>query len=564
MVDSYGRLTPLVYAAKHNNINLLNDILDVFTKIKTADFMPNIEETCAEFVERIAELCDQYGLSVGEIYNVHVFESIWRSTEGKGDLEERLHKFELEKTRLEADLKAEKEKNERLEREYQDSNQVRNTMEALLSNLKTSTIHMEDKLNEETAHRTLFEREAEDSKALWESEVKSRSKLGLRIAQLEREKIEVQGNVDEERRKARKAAELKRVAEVRYQGESERVIELERQVATLKAHLKAARKRLKDLDNSDSRVNSLRREFDSERSALEATIGALRRQLDDCRGQLDLEIERKDKLEATCRAQQAELNSLSSLEKTALKQEKARRRIEDEFNLYKSHVQNNYIDRGELARKENEIKLRTQAQIQDQLTKVNHLLDEQASKQENIYSMHSNEKSQLKESFEKSRNELMEELARMRQNYDSVVTQQEVKDLEMSRMKDQFDNEIKFREKLSDRLQSANDVAAMSKAELMLERQKLRILANTGGATSPQAAWADSPLASKKPSHGLNDSLSYKIKTELDKSIAKHLERGPHLNLSTIARSVDDSILNKSQDKSSMDYMSTLKRNYFV
>ena len=58
-------------------------------------------------------------------------------------------------------------------------------------------------------------------------------------------------------------------------------------------------------------------------------------QLDDVNGQLHAEMDNKNVMERETRKLQMELNSLRSMEKTYAKLERAKRKVEDEFNAYK-------------------------------------------------------------------------------------------------------------------------------------------------------------------------------------------------------------------------------------
>ena len=59
--------------------------------------------------------------------------------------------------------------------------QARENLEALLSNVKGNNALLEEKLHNESLHRTQQEREATENKNLWESEIKSRSRLGVQV-----------------------------------------------------------------------------------------------------------------------------------------------------------------------------------------------------------------------------------------------------------------------------------------------------------------------------------------------------------------------------------------------
>ena len=58
---------------------------------------------------------------------------------------------------------------------------ARESLEKILANLKTTNVQLEEKLQSETITRAHHERDAEEHKDLWNSEVKSRSRLGLKV-----------------------------------------------------------------------------------------------------------------------------------------------------------------------------------------------------------------------------------------------------------------------------------------------------------------------------------------------------------------------------------------------
>ena len=58
---------------------------------------------------------------------------------------------------------------------------ARENLEALLGNIKGNNAILEEKLHNESLHRTQREREAAENKNLWESEVKSRSRVGVQV-----------------------------------------------------------------------------------------------------------------------------------------------------------------------------------------------------------------------------------------------------------------------------------------------------------------------------------------------------------------------------------------------
>ncbi|VDI09347.1 Hypothetical predicted protein [Mytilus galloprovincialis] len=163
----------------------------------------------------------------------------------KQDLEGTLHHIQIDNARLDAELKHERQRVEQLQKDLQDSQKVRNSLESLCSNLKSANNMLEDKREDEVSTRVLLTQEAEENKELWEKEVISRSKLGLRVSQYEKQRQEALSHLEEERRKARKATEKVKIAETKLEAEQEKNIELQKELATMKGYLKMAKRKLK-------------------------------------------------------------------------------------------------------------------------------------------------------------------------------------------------------------------------------------------------------------------------------------------------------------------------------
>ncbi|XP_064633514.1 ankyrin repeat domain-containing protein 26-like isoform X4 [Lineus longissimus] len=572
-----------------------------------------------DYQARITELVDRLEHTEKDTQKQHaqMYESVAVASmaqKNRGDLEDLVHKLEIENAKLESSLKHEMERVEMLQRDLQDSNKVRDTLESVVTNLRGTNVTLEDKLHEETAHRSMFAQEAEDSRGLWETEVKSRSKLGLRdeennefhpvdetdggpmgddqdIAQLERTKQESVAIADEEKRRARKAAELKKVAETKMEALQEKNTDLQKEVATLKAHLKAAKKRLRELDSGESRINTLHSEFDRERLMMDGTLSTVRRQsgkevrwMDDVHSQLQQEIDKKEQLESKNRALQQELHSHKTVERAYQKLEKAKRKLDEEFAQYKmpvakdpllpvvvslAHVKAHFVERADLERVRQEYEVKARMEVNHKLEEVNAYLEEQAQAREKLDHIRSSNENQLRTEFDRKQKELQEELTKLRAGYQDVVMQKTTKDSEVQKLKDMYDNEQKLREKLTNRLFKANDAAVNTKAMLSLERQRMRAsnpaLFNSSVETN---GFLSSPVGAGKttPNFGMNnsDGLSHKIRNELNRSIAKHLEASTMKDVNLPSRTVDDSYLTSSPNKSGSDYLSLLRRNYLL
>ncbi|XP_067684911.1 ankyrin repeat domain-containing protein 26-like [Haliotis asinina] len=221
----------------------------------------------SELVERM-EKAEQSSL-VSSQQLVHTSANMQAFSKSKEEVEENYQKLLVETARLETELKHEKQQSEMLHKDLLDSQKVRSSLEALCSNLKSTNAHLEDKLGEEIANRAVLQQEVQDSKGLWEQEAVSRSKLGLRIAQLDREKQDIHESLEGEKRKSRKALDAKKVTENMLQKEKEKLTEFQQENMTLKVSLKNAKKRLKHNDHS-SQPRESTTDIDDIRTELEA------------------------------------------------------------------------------------------------------------------------------------------------------------------------------------------------------------------------------------------------------------------------------------------------------
>ena len=69
--------------------------------------------------------------------------------------------------------------------------QIRSSLESTASQLKEEAVVVREELEKTKVALERAEREAEEARGLWETEVKSRSKLGMRVLEMERSKGDV-------------------------------------------------------------------------------------------------------------------------------------------------------------------------------------------------------------------------------------------------------------------------------------------------------------------------------------------------------------------------------------
>ncbi|KAK6177564.1 hypothetical protein SNE40_015641 [Patella caerulea] len=462
----------------------------------------------SDLVERTQRAEQNSMLSSQKLLNSSA--SIEANHKSKDEIKDELQKLQISYAKIEAELKHEKQRADMLQEDLLDSQKVRTSLETLCSNLKSTSSHLEDKLgsdnNEdyddgpletETANRTALEMETQETKGLWEQEVISRSKLGLRLAQLQRQNQESSSQLDEERRKLRKIANCKKTADAKYEEERARNTELEKEVTQLKAHLKAARKRLKDTDYTDSRISGLQSDYDKERLQMESTLSTAKRQ---------------------------------------------------------SQIDGSPVDNTDI-RKEMEAKYRME--LNRKLEDVNFYLEEQARARDKLDRSRGDNESKLMS----ERKRLDDENTNLRLKYEQALAAKESKEIESRRYRELYESEMKWRMRLNEQLQENTDKALNLKSKLVAEKHRSKLQASFGNFNF--SAISGGSYDGSRVLGG-DDVLSNKLRAELDRSIAKHLEAAPHDDVIPVVRSTDEAILNSSFAKSSAEYQRLLNRKFCV
>ncbi|XP_071153423.1 ankyrin repeat domain-containing protein 36A-like isoform X1 [Mytilus edulis] len=533
------------------------------------------QQKCLELQTRVTEITEHVkkAENVRDQARAELLNTSVNQDEGnkiRQDLEGTLHHIQIDNARLDAELKHERQRVEQLQKDLQDSQKVRNSLESLCSNLKSANNMLEDKrehvqsdnsMDDEVSTRVLLTQEAEENKELWEKEVISRSKLGLRVSQYEKQRQEALSHLEEERRKARKATEKVKIAETKLEAEQEKNIELQKELATMKGYLKMAKRKLKDpesvLDTSDSRVNTITTEFDKERLTMEGTLSEARQQIASLQQTVESEVDEKEKLHSKNVLLQTKIASLKHLEKNVDKLEKSKYRLEEDYKMYKqARMENGYVNKDELNQKEKELEAHYRLQLNRKLDEINNYLEQQARARERL----DNSRDETEYKIKDARRKLEDENTSLKIQNEQIKAQKDSKEMEAKRFRDLYDSEMQWRMRLSEQLVRTTDKAYGYKSKLVAERQRGRIQNNLSFSTPVNGNAMD---YSRLSMNG-DDILSNRLRVELDRSIAKHLEAAPHDNIQPVIRTHDDSFMNSSFAKSSAEYLELLKRKYCV
>nr|XP_033814788.1 ankyrin repeat domain-containing protein 26 [Geotrypetes seraphini] len=393
-------------------------------------------------------------------------------------LEEHIQRLEIENARLEATVQQQTSKIEILQKERHESALVCNRFEDLITSLQATKIGLEDQLNQQVHKQTVLSQSALDSHNLWEEELKSRSRLGIRLTQLDREKTEMIDQFEGERRKVKKLVELKRSLETRLDQEIKRNSELQKETNGLKKLLKNSKKKMKEYENGDflSQRNTFHGDLKNKHFETESQISKLKTKVDELSQRLETESSKSAQLESANQDLREQLSSMKSLHKN---HEKSKRQLEEEVTKLKHHVETNMMDHNQMEQYKKEIEQRARHEIRQKLEEVNLFLQTQAASHETLEQIKANNDASLRNQLEHRIQDLESELGRVKSVQQDSLCHKESNQTELGRYRDLYSEELKLRKSLANKLDRANERLAEANAKLLNEHQRSKTIANS-------------------------------------------------------------------------------------
>ncbi|NWS50286.1 ANR26 protein, partial [Probosciger aterrimus] len=293
---------------------------------------------------------------------------------------------------------------------------------------------------------------------MWEEQLKSRSHLEERIAQLDREKAELLEQCENERKKVKKLVELKRPVELRLDQEMKRNIELQKDCKRLKRLTSRAMKKVRVYEEREmeSQLN-LQGEVKNRYSEMVSELGRLRTKVGDLSQQLENESKKCIQLGAQNRSLWKEL---STMRENHEKLEKSRRQLKEEVAKLKHHMETNMVDRSQTEQYKRETEERTAQEIRQKLEEVNlflqvmhYLLQTQAVSQDRLEQIRASHHASLRNQLKHKIRDLECELDRIKNTQQDGVFQQESTHAEVERYKDLYLGEVKISRRLGNKLE---------------------------------------------------------------------------------------------------------------
>ncbi|XP_062276959.1 ankyrin repeat domain-containing protein 26 isoform X2 [Scomber scombrus] len=525
-------------------------------------------------------------------------------------LEEAVQRLEIENARLEAAAKQQSNKINALQKTAQEATMlsdnatgggvgivdVRGHLEDLVTNLQSSKMTLEDQLSREVQKQSMLSHTAQDSQALWEEELKSRSKLGLRLAELEKEKGELNSQMEIEKKKAKKIAEQKKAIDTRLDQEMKRNAELQKEMYRLRTLLKTAKKKLRDQDTVGTEFASPMRSqrIDAGRHGqAEGAVGRMKEKVDDLQGQLDKESSHRSHLEKLNSELKDQLASLKSLNRSNDQLERSKRQLEEEVLDLRRRMEASQMEQSHAEQYRRDAEDRARQEIQQKLEQVNLFLQSQAASQEALDQIKASNEANLRSQLEQKIRELEGELGRVRTTQQDSVSQRDSTRTELERYRQLYAEELRLRKSLNAKLDRANSRLGEANSKLLNERSRSFItssIANgslggpsldVGSLASPTNYGATlGPLnrslglgisllspVTEGPNSRVEDYLA-KMQSELDRNISKELNNATaELDIASARMSPVGSASRVELDpvsRAKQQYLEVLKKNNMI
>ncbi|XP_063335325.1 ankyrin repeat domain-containing protein 26 isoform X2 [Pelmatolapia mariae] len=511
-------------------------------------------------------------------------------------LEDAVQRLEIENARLEAAAKQQSNKIDALQKGAQEAaalsgcspgGGVRSHLEDMVTNLQSSKMTLEDQLNREVQKQSLLSHTAQDSRALWEEELKGRSKLGVRLAELEKEKGELNSQMEIEKKKAKKIAEQKKAVDTRLDQEIKRNTELQKEM--LRTLLKTAKKKVRDQDAGGA-------EFGSPMSSMrmdlgrhtEGHFGRMKDRVDDLQVQLEKEASLRRQLEKVNEELKDQVTSLKSMSHSNDLLERSKRQLEEEVLDLRRRMETAQVEQSHVEQYRRDAEERARQEIQQKLEQVNLFLQSQAASQEALDQIKAANEASLRSQLEQRIRELEGELGRARTSQQESVNQRESTRTELERYRQLYTEELHLRKSLAAKLERANSRLAEANSKLLNERSRSLITNGSLGAPSLDFSSLASPAnygASLGPLNrnlGLGLSLlnpvaegqnsrveDYlaKMQSELDRSITKELNNAAaELDVASARMSPVGSARRELDpvSRATQQYLEVLKKNSMI
>uniref|UniRef100_A0A4X2LYR6 Ankyrin repeat domain 26 n=1 Tax=Vombatus ursinus TaxID=29139 RepID=A0A4X2LYR6_VOMUR len=396
-----------------------------------------------------------------------------------------------------------------------------------------------------------------------------RNDLEDKKKQLQKEIDETKSNLNSEREKLKKLIELKQSLENRLEQEMKRNDELQKDLSGFEKLLKTTQKKLRECEKGDVYEEGLKHTH----SEMDRQINRLKNKIEDLTQQLEAASSKCKQLESVNKSLGEELFSVKILQKKCDKLEENKRQLEEEVVNLKHHLEITKLEHSQIEQYQREIEERARQEIVEKLKEVNLFLQIQAASQENLEQLRENNNVSLRNQMEQRIRDLESEFSKMKNS------RQESAEAELERYRQLYNEELKIRKSLSNKLDRTTERLAEVSAQHLNEKQKNKILINSFTASPvlepPHVGNINTSMVLSRnliprgnlvysagnivSSKSRVEGYLAKMRQELKKSIARELEaefanessRMPNLNQDPVSLATQE-------------YLEILKKNYML
>nr|XP_047146355.1 ankyrin repeat domain-containing protein 26-like isoform X2 [Hydra vulgaris] len=388
-------------------------------------------------------------------------------TNSNVELQNNINKLKNESISIEARLREEKAKAEVLLQDLREANEARDRLEVLLSNAKGNNAALEEKLHSESLFRSMCEKEAEEHKGLWESEIKSRSKLGVKILGMEKEINDLKAQIDEEKRKTRRAIDLKKATDGKIEVYEQRSEQHHREIMILRNKIKQYQKKLKGTECGESQLQTIYADFDKERQSFLLDKLNLKRQLDQVSEHLRQEQEMRSRLEKINHELTIDIANLRSAEKVYFNEreslEKSLRENIVEVENLKKYYEHHYVSREEIEEYKRDMETKARLDVNKKLQEVNLHLEEQSLAREAFEKIRVEREAKARKDMEETISQLKMEISSLKSNLFDGLAKRDTSEIQAQRFKTLFHEERNLNDKIHEKLEKTNDLLALQR-----------------------------------------------------------------------------------------------------
>lgn len=272
---------------------------------------------------------------------------------------------------------------------------------------------------------------------------------------------------------------------------------------------------------------------------------------------------------------------MKTIQKKCVKLEKNKRKLEQEVESLRSHIEKNMVEHSQMQQYRREVEEQARQDLVEKLKQVNLFLQAQAASQENLEQLRESSNASVRSQMELRIKDLESQLSRMK-------SQEDFDKIELEKYKQLYQEELRVRKSLSSKLNKTNERLEEASTKLLLEEQQNRSLLSSlstrpivecpcvGGLhnglvfnrTLIPRENIVIPSSSLQPSNKRMEIYLTKMHQELEKSINRELkEAAAELESEFCRVSPLGSATKPSQDllsEASQEYIDILKKKYTI